>query len=80
MEIGKGCESKPFLHEGASERECLPRDTLQPPFSNPCNYIQENSHSLVRTRAKSRSRVNKHIVARGRHSIMVEVTMSVRRE
>ena len=80
MTSGKGCESKPFLHEGTGERESLPWDAQQPPSFNTCNYIQENSHSLVRTKAESRSRVNKHITAGGRHSIMVEVTMSVRRE
>ena len=79
MTIGEGCESKPLLHKGTSERESLPQDTQQPPSFNTCYHIQENSHSFRRTRAKVRSRVNKHVATRRRHRIMDEWSTNVQR-
>ena len=78
MAIGEGCESKPLLHKGTSERESLPRDAHQPPSFNTCYHIQEDSHSFRRTR-EIRSRVNKHGAARRRHRVMDEMRTNVRR-
>ena len=77
MAIGEGCESKPLLHKGMSERESLPRDAQQPPSFNTCYHIQEDSHSFRRTR-EIQSRVNKHGAARRRHREMDEVRKSMR--
>ena len=77
MAIGEGCESKPLLHKGMSERESFPWDALQPPSFNTSHYIQEDAHSFRRTR-EVRSRVKMHGAARGRHKEMGKVRTSLR--
>ena len=79
MTIGEGCESKPLLHKGMSERESLPWDAQQPPSFNACYHIQKNSHRFRRNINKVQSRANEHIATSRWHGIMGKRSTIVRR-
>ena len=82
MAFGEGCESKPLLHKGASERERFPWDALQPPSFNTYHHIQEDAHSFRRTKG-DQSKVEMHGAAMrwhkrtGREGANVQEVMTI---
>ena len=76
MAIGEGCESKPLLHKGTSERDSLLRDALQPPSFNTSHHMQENLQRFRRTR-EFQSLEKIHGARRERHKEKAGVRASV---